>query len=177
MVPAPDSPYGLANIAKEHYASIYSRLYDLSVVSLRYFNVFGPRQDPSSPYSGVISKFVEALAADSVPRILGDGEQTRDFVFVKDVVQANLLAMHHPDMIGGEIYNIAAGHAVSLLELLQTVNRLNHTDTVPDFGQARPGDIRHSRACINKARSDLGYEPEFTLEEGLSELLAWREKQ
>ncbi len=173
MLPVPDSPYGLASVAKEHYASIYSKLYDLSVVSLRYFSVYGPRQAPSSPYSGVISRFVETLAAGEVPTIFGDGEQTRDFVFVKDVVKANLLAMEHPDITGGEVYNIATGHAVSLLELLQTVNPLNSADTKPIFDQARPGDIRHSRACISKAKCYLGYEPSFTLEEGLSDLLAW----
>ncbi len=171
MLPIPESPYGMAKIAKEHYAAVYSKLYDLPVICLRNFNVFGPRQDPGSPYSGVISVFVDRILAGRSPTIYGDGEQTRDFVFVKDVVRANLLAMHSDELQGGEVFNIAGGHGCSLLELLATLNRVAGTRIQPEFAPERPGDVRHSVADISRARTALGYEASHTLEEGLRELL------
>ena len=173
MLPCPESPYGLAKITKEYYASVYSKLYDLPVIALRYFNVFGPRQDPKSPYSGVISIFVDLVLAGRVPKIFGDGQQTRDFVFVKDVVQANQLAMHDRGLQGGEVYNVATGLGTSLLELLGTINKINGTGIEPTFEPPRSGDIQHSLADIGRAKSELGYEPAFTLEQGLRELVAF----
>ena len=171
MLPVPESPYGLAKIAKEHYAAVYSKLYDLPVVCLRNFNVFGPRQDPGSPYSGAISVFVDRVLKGVAPTIFGDGEQTRDFVFVKDVVKANLLAMHSADLVGGEVFNIAGGRGCSLLELLETLNGVAGTRIRPEFAPERPGDVRHSVADITRARTVLGYEPSHTLGEGLRKLL------
>ena len=172
MLPCPESPYGLAKISKEHYASVYSKLYGLPAVALRYFNVYGPRQDPRSPYSGVISIFVDRVLDGRSPKVFGDGQHTRDFVFVKDVVQANLLAMHHPDLKGGEVFNVATGQGCSLLALLETINRLNDTEIPPVFEPARAGDIQHSRADITRAKAVLGYAPSFTLRQGLAALMA-----
>jgi nucleoside-diphosphate-sugar epimerase len=175
--PAPESPYGLAKIAKEYYGGVFSRLYGLPVIGLRYFNVYGPRQDPKSPYSGVVSIFVDRLLAGQTPRIYGDGEQTRDFVFVKDIVQANLLAMHSTSLQGGEALNVGTGRQISLLELLDVLGRIIGTTAQPELAAARAGDVRHSCADIGQARKMLGYEPRFTLEEGLAELVAWRKTQ
>ena len=176
MLPCPESPYALAKIAKEYYASVYSTLYDLPVISLRYFNVFGPRQDPGSPYSGVISRFSDLISGGRTPTIFGDGEQTRDFVFVKDVVQANLLAMRCPDLKGGEVFNVGTGRGSSLLQILEDINQLNGTDIAAEFAPARAGDIRHSRADISRARAVLGYEPAFNLAQGLAELIGSYER-
>lgn len=173
MRPQPESPYGLAKIGKEYYARVFSMLYALPVISLRYFNVYGPRQDPSSPYSGVISKFVEIITGGGTPTIFGDGTQSRDFVFVKDVVQANLKAMHEEGLKGGEVFNVATGDGTSLLELLETVQRIAEAKGDPAFEAERPGDIKHSRASIDSARESLGYEPSYSVEQGLRELIAW----
>ena len=173
MRPQPESPYGLAKIGKEYYARVFSTLYDLPVISLRYFNVYGPRQDPGSPYSGVISKFVEIITGGGTPTIFGDGTQSRDFVFVKDVVQANLKAMHEEALKGGEVFNVATGDGTSLLELLETVQRIAEVKGDPTFEAERLGDIKHSRADIGSARRSLGYEPSYSVERGLRELIAW----
>ncbi len=175
--PAPESPYGLAKITKEYYGGVYSRLYGLPVIALRYFNVYGPRQDPKSPYSGVVSIFVNRLLSGETPTMFGDGEQTRDFVFVMDIVQANLLAMKCQDLRGGEAFNIGTGRQTSLLALLKTLNGLVGTRLEPAFAEARSGDVRHSYADISLATGALGYNPKHSLQEGLSQLLAWRRAQ
>lgn len=177
MRPAPESPYGLAKITGEYYARVFSQLYSLPVVALRYFNVFGPRQDPGSPYSGVISIFVEKVLGGQTPGILGDGLQTRDFVFVKDVVAANLRAMHAPELKGGEVFNVGTGCGTSLLELLEAINKAAGGGLKPDFGPERAGDIKHSVACIDEARNRLGYAPGYSLGEGLRLLVDWRREQ
>ena len=173
MRPQPESPYAVAKVAGEHYQKIFASLYGLETVTLRYFNVFGPRQDPKSPYSGVISKFCDDVAAGRTPTVFGDGQQTRDFVFVKDVAQANLLAAS-PDRVPGrgQIYNVASGKTASLLDLLSTLGCLTGRSLIPNHREARAGDIKHSAADIARARSELGYEPRFDLESGLRELLA-----
>ena len=172
MVPEPESPYALGKLTGEHYLHLFSSLYGLQTVVLRYFNVFGPRQDARSMYSGVISKFAADLRAGRTPTIYGDGGQTRDFVFVKDVVQANLLAMRSDKTGGGEAFNVATNTKYTLLELLATLQRLTGRSGQPHFEPARSGDIRHSYADIAKAQRVLGYQPKFSLEAGLRELLA-----
>jgi UDP-glucose 4-epimerase len=172
MPPAPESPYAHAKLAGEEYLRRFSAGEGLPTVALRYFNVFGPRQDARSMYSGVISKFAADLQAGRAPTIFGDGLQTRDFVFVKDVVQANLLAMRSGAVGHGEAFNIATNTSCSLLELLATLQQLTGRSGPPTFAPARPGDIRHSVADISKAQRVLGYQPKFSLAAGLRELLA-----
>jgi UDP-glucose 4-epimerase len=171
MRPQPESPYAVAKVAGEHYQRIFSSLYGLETVTLRYFNVFGPRQDPRSPYSGVISKFTDDIKAGRTPTIFGDGLQSRDFVFVKDVAQANLLAMFGRVRGEGQLYNVASGATATLLELLAALGRLVGRPIQPLHREARAGDIRHSSASIARAKDELGYAPRFSLEAGLRELL------
>lgn len=170
--PQPASPYAAGKITGEYYLSIFARLYGVQTVSLRYFNVFGPRQDPRSMYSGVISKFTDDLRAGRTPVVFGDGRQTRDFVFVKDVVQANLKAMQSVHAGRGESFNVATGQTASLLDLLAALGELSGRSITPEFREARPGDIQHSSADISRARNILGYEPRFSLRTGLEMLLA-----
>ena len=171
MRPQPESPYAVAKIAGEHYLRLFASLYALPTVVLRYFNVFGPRQDPKSPYSGVISRFCDDVTAGRTPTVFGDGGQTRDFVFVKDVVQANWLAMSDRAEGRGQIYNVASGSTTSLLDLVDTLRRLGGRPFQPVHREPRAGDIRHSAAAIDRARQELGYAPQFTLENGLRLLL------
>jgi UDP-glucose 4-epimerase len=170
VTPRPLSPYGLDKLYTEYLGALYHSLYGLETVALRYFNVFGPRQDPSSPYSGVISIFVDLLRADRAPTIFGDGEQTRDFVYVGDVVEANLRAMA-ADYRGFRVFNVGAGRQTSLTHLLSQLQRLAGTSVVPKFSEARAGDIRHSLADISLIQRELGYTPSRTLPEGLGLLL------
>jgi len=171
MTPQPESPYAAAKVMSEHYLRIFASLYGLETVTLRYFNVYGPRQDPKSPYSGVISRFCDDLMAGREPTVFGDGEQTRDFVYVRDVVQANLLAMSNQVPGTGQIYNVASGGTTSLLQLIDVLGRLGGRILRPVHREARAGDIRHSAADISKARTGLGYAPRYRLEQGLAELL------
>ncbi len=174
MRPEPESPYGLTKVTGEYYLRSFAQLYGLQTLALRYFNVYGPRQDPKSMYSGVISKFVEVLTAGGTPTVFGDGRQTRDFVFVKDVVQANLKAMQARALEPGEVVNVGTGKAVSLLELLAVLGELTGRDATPTFGPARAGDVQHSLADIGQARQRLGYEPRTSIREGLAELITWK---
>lgn len=171
MLPVPESPYAMSKIAGEHYMRVFAMLYNVETVVLRYFNVFGPRQDSSSMYSGVISKFYETLLNKTSPIIYGDGRQSRDFVFVKDVVRANLMAMESDKVGKGEVLNIATGKAKNLLDLLDTLNQVLATDIKPIHKKVRSGDIRHSLASADKAKALLGWEPEYSFEKGLSELI------
>lgn len=173
MRPEPESPYALAKITDEYYMRVFHTLYGLETACLRYFNVFGPRQDPSSMYSGVISKFSDVLKKGATPTIFGDGQQTRDFVYVKDVVQANLLAVRSPEAGRSGVYNVATGKGISLLELLQTMCKLLGRDVTPIFKEARAGDIRHSLADISSAARILNYSPRYSVEAGLKELFAY----
>ena len=164
--PSPLSPYAAAKLAAEYYCRAFHQTYGLETVCLRYFNVFGPRQDPNSPYSAVIPLFIVKLLAGEPPVIYGDGNQTRDFTFVGDVVRGNLLAAE-AEGVAGRTLNLAGGRSVSLLELLSALNRLLGTDVQPRHEPARVGDVHDSLADITLARQFLGYEPQVGLEEGL----------
>jgi UDP-glucose 4-epimerase len=167
---APLSPYAAAKLAGEHYCRSFTTVFGLETVRLRFFNVFGPRQEPHSPYSGVIALFLAALADGRAPRIDGDGLQSRDFVYVTDVVQALLKAASAP-AASGQVYNIGTGVSVSVRELAAQLNRLLGKHIEPVHGPPRPGDVRHSQADISRARRDLGYEPAVSLTDGLRRTL------
>jgi nucleoside-diphosphate-sugar epimerase len=172
MQPKPISPYGVSKYVGELYAQTFGRCYGLENVSLRYFNIFGPRQDPGSPYSGVLSKFATAFLDDTQPVVFGDGEQTRDFTYVDNAVQANLLACEAPSA-SGEVINIGTGGRVSLNQTLQQLRRITGKNLEAKYEASREGDIRDSQADISKARELLGYEPSVPFEEGLQRTFAW----
>lgn len=167
------SPYAASKIAGELLLASYARNFGLSTISLRYFNVFGPMQDPKSPYAAVISAFTDAMIAGRTPRIMGDGGQTRDFVPVANIVHANLLAASCPKPLAGEVVNIGCGGRISLIEVLETMARILHTELKIDFAPPRAGDVRHSSADITRARDLLGYQPVMGFEEGLRLTLNW----
>lgn len=172
MIPEPESPYAISKVTGEYYARVYSQLYGLEVVCLRYFNVFGPRQDPSSPYSGVISIFAERMLQGVAPTIFGDGGQSRDFVYVDNVVEANMRACTAPGA-AGRIYNIGCERSVSILDLVAALNEVLGTAHEPVFKPTRAGDVRVSLADITRARAELGYEPVVYFAEGLQRTIAW----
>lgn len=172
MIPEPESPYAISKVMGEYYARVYSQLYGLQVVCLRYFNVFGPRQDPSSPYSGVISIFAERMLKGEAPVIFGDGAQSRDFVYVDNIVEANMRACITPEA-AGRVYNIGCERSVSILELVAALNEVLGTALDPVFNPARQGDVRVSLADIAQARTQLGYEPIVHFAEGLQQTVAW----
>jgi UDP-glucose 4-epimerase len=163
---SPLSPYAAAKLAGEFYCSCFTNVYGLETVRLRFFNIFGPRQDASSPYSGVISLFLAAMSEGRVPRIDGDGLQSRDFAFVANAVQALIKAADAPAAIGN-VYNIGNGGSITVLDLVKHLNELLGKSIQPTFGPTRPGDVRHSQADITKARLELGYEPKVSFQEGL----------
>ena len=165
-LPSPLSPYAAAKLASELYCQAFFHTYGLETVCLRYFNVFGPRQDPHGPYAAVIPLFITKLIAGERPVIYGDGKQSRDFAYVENVVQANLLAAERPG-VAGRTFNVGCGRSVSLLDLLSALNRLLGTKVEPEFRPARAGDVRDSLADITQAVTDLGYDPKVELEEGL----------
>jgi UDP-glucose 4-epimerase len=167
MIPRPLSPYAASKLAGEFYVSVYAQTMGLDGVSLRYFNIFGPRQDPSSPYSGVISQFIRFMSRGERPTIYGDGTQTRDFTFVANAVAANLAAMRRAEPIGGGVFNVGTGHSISLLDLVAALNRILGTDLEPVFQERRAGDVQDSLASLERIRQALEYEPEVTFEEGL----------
>jgi nucleoside-diphosphate-sugar epimerase len=172
MRPSPMTPYALQKLVSEQYCRMFTDLYGLETVTTRYFNVFGPRQQPGSPYSGVISLFIEALASGRRPTIHGDGRQTRDFTFVGDVVRGVLAACTAPD-VAGQVFNVAVGGRISLLELVSTLQRILKTDLEPVLGEPREGDVRDSQADIVRARQYLGFEPQVSFEDGLRQTVAW----
>jgi len=169
---APLSPYGVSKHTAEHYARVFSELYEIDIVGLRYFNVFGPKQDPLSPYAAVIPLFISAMRAGNSPRVFGDGTQSRDFTYVDNVVAANMAAMRATERIAG-IYNVACGKSTSVLTLVKTLNDLLGTNLEPAFEPPRKGEIPWSLANISKARSAFGYEPIVTLSDGLANTIAW----
>jgi UDP-glucose 4-epimerase len=171
-LPLPISPYGAAKLAGELYCRAFTATYGFETVALRYFNVFGPRQDPDSPYSAVIPLFLTALLAGKRPTIYGDGHQSRDFTFVSNVVDGNLLAADAPG-VAGQVFNVANGRSTSLLSLVRQLNSLLGTAVEPMHAPQRPGDIRESLADITAARSLLGYEPKVDFEEGLRQSIAY----
>jgi nucleoside-diphosphate-sugar epimerase len=172
MPPNPLSPYALQKLVGEQYCRLFTQLYGFQTVTIRYFNVFGPRQDPGSPYSGVISLFATALLAERRPIIYGDGGQTRDFTYVSNVVDGVLRACEAP-LASGEVINVATGGRISLNELLAVMNRRLGTSVQPEYKEARAGDVRDSQADITKARTILGYQPLVMLEEGIDKTLEW----
>jgi nucleoside-diphosphate-sugar epimerase len=172
MAVNPLSPYALQKLVGEQYAAMFFSLYGFETVTIRYFNVFGPRQDPSSPYSGVISLFISALVDGRQPVIYGDGGQTRDFTYVANVVDGVLSACHAPG-VGGQTINVATGGRTSLNELFGTLCELTGAAARPRYADARPGDVRHSQADIGRARALLGYAPSVGLKDGLQRTLEW----
>ena len=168
----PLSPYALQKVIGEQYLQMFTRLYGLETVSIRYFNVFGPRQDPGSPYSGVISVFATALLENRSPKIYGDGEQTRDFTYVANVVDGVLRACEAPKA-SGEVINVATAGRISLNELFRTMRKLVGGTVEPVYAEPRAGDVRDSQADITKARRLLGYEPTVAFEEGLRRTVDW----
>jgi len=170
MKPNPKTPYAISKLVGEYYCKVFSEIYGLKTVCLRYFNVYGPRQDPASEYAAVIPKFIARVIDSKPPVIYGDGDQTRDFVFVKDVVKANLLAMEKN--VEG-IFNIASGKSISINELAGMIIKILGKKLRPVYVNPRPGDIEHSLADISLAMEKLGFEPEYGLEEGLKETISW----
>jgi nucleoside-diphosphate-sugar epimerase len=173
LTPQPKSPYAVSKLAGEYYCRAFHIVYGLETIALRYFNVFGPNQDPSSPYSAVIPLFVTAALDGRSPTIYGDGRQSRDFSYVANVVHASLLACEAPGRAVGEVINVACGRSVDLLTLLQTIGRILGTKVEPRFAPPRPGDVRHSLADLTKARELLGYETIVPFEEGLKRTIEW----
>jgi len=172
MQPSPISPYGVSKYAGELYAQVFCRCYGLECVCLRYFNIFGPRQDPASPYSGVLSRFATAFLQDAPPLVYGDGEQTRDFTFVENAVQANLLACEAPGA-SGKVFNIGTGGRVSLNQTLELLRIITGKNLQAQYDPPREGDIRDSQADIRRAREILGYEPTIMFNEGLRRTYDW----
>jgi len=177
MPPNPLSPYAISKLTAEQYAMAFHRLYGLPTIGLRYFNIFGPRQDPGSEYAAVVPKFITAIMRGQRPIIFGDGEQTRDFTFISNAVDANLRARDAGPAAFGGSYNIACGHRVSLLELVGMINQIFESQQQPEHAPARPGDVRHSVADITAAAEKIGYRPRVELREGLSRTAAWFRKK
>jgi len=172
MLPKPLSPYAAGKLAGEHYVRVYAQTMGLDGASLRYFNIFGPRQDPSSPYSGVISLFIKGMSQGRSPTIHGDGEQTRDFTYVANAVAANLAAMRHPGPLGGEVFNVGTAQRTRLLDVVDALNRIYQTDLRPDFQPSRAGDVRDSLASLDRTSRVLGYRPLVPFDEGLRRTVA-----
>jgi nucleoside-diphosphate-sugar epimerase len=175
MIPNPLSPYAVSKLAGEKYCGVFSRIYGLETVALRYFNVFGPRQDPSSQYSAVIPKFITAILNDQQPIIYGDGEQSRDFTFVANVIEANVLAANTTNVSGISV-NCACHGRISLNELVRKVNEILKKNIRPIYKNERIGDIKHSFAKISEAEKHLGYKPTIDFESGLKKTILWYTK-
>ncbi len=172
MAPMPLSPYAVSKLAGEHYCSCFTQVYGLETVSLRYFNVFGPRQDPNSPYAAVIPAFASRMVRGERPIVFGDGEQSRDFCYIENVLNANVLALE-ADKLGGEVVNIACGERITLNRIIELINRHLGTNIAPEHQDPRPGDVRHSLAAIDAAKRVIGYEPAIMFTEGLQRSMEW----
>ena len=168
----PLSPYAVSKLTGEHYCQAFHHVYDLPIVVLRYFNVFGPRQDPTSQYSAVIPKFIAALLQGEPPVIYGDGGQSRDFVYVTDVVRANLLACESPDGVG-QVFNVGSGERYTLLDLVSNLHQILDVNIDPRLTDPRPGDIRHSYADIGQVQCTIGYQPQVSFYDGLGRTVTW----
>lgn len=174
QLPRPLSPYAASKLSAEAYARVFYHTYGLETVTLRYFNIFGPRQDPNSQYGAVIPRFIAAALAEDAPVIFGDGGQTRDFTFVANVVHANVLACQAPAArAAGEMFNIGSGKTLSVTELWNRICTVTELDLAPTYAAPRAGDVRDSLACIDRARDALGYEPQVDFDEGLARAVAW----
>jgi len=167
------SPYALTKDVDEGYAKLYTELYDLDTYGLRYFNVFGRRQDPNGAYAAVLPKFIKQLLNDEQPTITGDGKQSRDFTYIENVIEANLKAMKADSEDAGEAFNIAYGGREYLIDVYHHLADALDKDIEPEFGSERPGDIRHSNADISKAKEMLGYSPDYSFEQGIKEAIEW----
>ncbi len=177
MTPDPISPYAVAKLASEHYMISFYRCYGLETVALRYFNIFGPRQDPTSPYSGVLAKFITQMLKGKQPTIFGDGEQSRDFTYIDNAVEANLLACKAPAVqVAGKVFNVATGRRVTLNETFKLLQSLISYSGPPAYTAERGGDIKHSLADISLAEKYLGYKPSVDFEEGLRRTVEWYRK-
>jgi nucleoside-diphosphate-sugar epimerase len=175
MMPNPLSPYGAQKLFAEMYCEVFTKAYGLETVSLRYFNVFGPRQDSTSQYSGVLALFIPAVLQGRRPTIYGDGLQSRDFTYVQNVVEANLLACKVPG-VGGQVFNVACGDRITVNSMLHQINKIVGVDISPVYAEPRSGDIKHSQADITRAKEHLGYEPKVSFEEGLRATVEWYRK-
>ena len=175
MLPRPKSPYALQKLIGEYYATIFQGVYGLETVSIRYFNVYGPRQDPTSPYSGVLSLFMKHVLARTTPTIFGDGEQSRDFTYVEDVAELNLKAARAPN-VAGKVYNGGNGSRITLNEAWDLCQKLEGVAIPAKYGPPRAGDVRDSQADITAAVRDLGHAPKFTFEDGMRLTLEWYRK-
>jgi nucleoside-diphosphate-sugar epimerase len=173
LPPSPLSPYAVQKLAGEAYCQVFFRLYGLETIALRYFNVFGPRQDPNSQYAAVVPRFITAFLRGESPIIYGDGAQSRDFTYVENVVHANLLACTAPREAAGEVYNVACGEQVGVKTLAVRIREILGVDVPITHVDARPGDVRHSLADLAKARRLLGYEPRVAFRDGLEKVVAW----
>ncbi len=176
MRPSPRSPYAVSKLAGESYMTAFARCYPIDTATLRYFNIFGPRQDPDSPYSGVMAKFSSCMRAGQCPVIFGDGRQSRDFTYVDNAVQANLKTMFRKEPLHGAVMNIASGERVSLLDVVEEFNRVLGTDRKPQFEPVRAGDVRDSLADLSKAREFIGYEVMVGWREGVRRLLEFDQR-
>lgn len=178
MIPNPISPYGIHKLTGEYYCKVFYQLYGLQTVSLRYFNVFGPSQDPNSEYAAVIPKFITMVLNDKSPTIFGDGEQTRDFTYVENVIKANLCAAKADLGDGyGDVFNIACGTRISLNDLVASINTILGKNIAPVHLEPRPGDIKHSLAGVQKAAEKMKYTPDISLEKGIKMTIEWYRKQ
>jgi nucleoside-diphosphate-sugar epimerase len=178
MLPNPISPYAVAKLASEHYMASFYRCYGLETVSLRYFNIFGPRQDPSSPYSGVLAKFITQMLNGEQPTIFGDGKQSRDFTYIENAVHANLLATKAPaSQVAGQVFNVATGVRFDLNETFQLLKKIIGYAGDVKYGPERAGDVKHSLADLTRAEHHLGYKPKVDFEEGLRRTVEWYRNQ
>ncbi|HET7207882.1 MAG TPA: SDR family oxidoreductase [Terriglobales bacterium] len=173
MMPNPISPYAVAKLAGEYYMKSFYRCYGLETICLRYFNIFGPRQDPTSPYSGVLAKFITVMLKGEQPTIFGDGTQSRDFTYVDNAVSANLLACRAPAEAVGRVFNVATGFRIDLKETFQVLKKITGYSGEVKYGPERQGDVKHSLADISQAEKYLGYRPHVHFEEGLRKTVEW----
>lgn len=173
MTPLPLSPYAITKLTGEYYMKVYFELFGIETISLRYFNVFGPYQDPKSEYAAVIPRFITKILNDEQPVIFGDGLQTRDFCYIDNVIYANILALKAAKDALGKVYNIACGRRINLLQLVEMINRILGKDIKPIFDKPRPGDVKHSLADISLAKEKLNYEVKVDVEEGLKKTIEW----
>jgi UDP-glucose 4-epimerase len=178
MMPDPISPYAVAKLAGEYYMNSFYRCYGLETVALRYFNIFGPRQDPSSPYTGVLAKFITQMLAGEEPTIFGDGHQSRDFTFVENAVQANLLGCVAPtEKVAGRTFNVATGQRITLSETFEVLKKITGYKGSIKYGPDRRGDVRHSLAELSRSERDLGYKPKVDFETGLRRTVEWYQSE
>jgi len=173
MTPNPISPYAVAKLASEYYMKSFYRCYGLETVCLRYFNIFGPRQDPSSTYSGVLAKFITLMLQGEQPTIFGDGKQSRDFTYIDNVISANLLAAKAPAQVAGEVFNVATGARFDLNQTFQLLKNITGYSGDVKYAPERPGDVKHSLADLSRTEKQLGYKPLVNFEEGLRRTVEW----